>query len=177
MNSSSHSLDNFILLELDKLSSGGLKKRIVNELVDFMKEGAYINAEYKKIMNQSIIIITIVHKNIDTIFQFHISRDYPFKPPIKFIINYREYIHFLKIETRKTMNELKSFYNINCLCCNNLYCNENNWSPTYKLQHFMNEFNKIKEYRYGIIIRILCKKIVEKYLILDINLIQWLLYF
>jgi ubiquitin-protein ligase len=174
MNSSSLSLDNSILLELDKFSSGSVKRRIVNELVEFVKKDAYIDVEYKEMNNQSIILLTIVLKKTDTIFQFHISRDYPFKPPMKFKINFKDYIHFLKIETRKTLNELKSFYNINCLCCNNLYCGNINWSPTYKLQHFINEFMKIKKYRYDIVVKVLCKKIVEKYLILDINLIQWL---
>lgn len=178
MNSSSLSLDSSILFELDKFGIGSVKKRIVNELVEFVKQDAYIHAEYKEINNQSIIVITIVTiKTNNTMFQFHVSRDYPFKPPIKFKINFRDYMHFLKIESHKTLDELKTFYNINCFCCNNIYCSENKWSPIVKLKDFIVEFNKIKKYRHDIIVRILCNKIIKKYLISDINLIQWLLHF
>jgi hypothetical protein len=177
MDSSSVSLNDSILFELDKLTIGNVKKRIVNELVEYKNIYSYIHAEYKENINQPIIILTIALKKKDTLFQFYITKDYPFKPPFKFKINYKDYIDYLKIDSQKTLYELKSFYNINCLCCNNIYCNDTKWSPTMKMQDFINEFKKIKIYRYEIIIRILCKKIVEKYLISDINLLEWLLNF
>jgi hypothetical protein len=177
MDSSSLSLDNCVLFELDKLTMGSLKKRIVNELVEFKNIYSYIDAEYKESINQPVIILTIALKKNDTIFQFYITKEYPFKPPIQFKINFKNYIDYLKIESQKTLYELRTFYNINCLCCNNIYCGDIKWSPMLKMQDFINEFKKIKIYRYEIIIRLLCKKILEKYLISDINLIEWLLYF
>jgi hypothetical protein len=177
MESSSVSLHDNILFELDKLKIGNVKKRIVNELVEYKNIYSYIDAEYKENINQPIIIVTIALKKNDTLFQFYITKEYPFKPPIKFKINCKNYIDYLKIESQKTLYELKTFYNINCLCCNNIYCDHTKWSPTIKMQDFINEYKKIKIYRYEIIIRILCKKILEKYLISDINLLEWLLHF
>lgn len=175
--SSSTILDSYILFELDKISLGSFKRRITNELVEFVKSGAYIHVEYQENFiqfNRSTIIITILPNTSDIIYHFTISNEYPFKPPIKFSVNYKDYKKYLKIDSQKTLNELRVYNKIQCLCCNTISCGEH-WSPSLKMQHFIDEFNKIKKYRRNIINRLLTVKIINKYLISDINIIQWLL--
>jgi hypothetical protein len=171
--SSSQSLDTNILLELDKLQKGGLKKRLTNELVEFSKLGAYIHAEHIN-SNNNYIIITIVPKGEDNVYHFDITNDYPFRPPLRFRVNYKSYNQYLKIESLKTLTELKLYNRLDCLCCHTISCG-GKWGPTMRLFDFMNEYKKMKKYRRDIINRILVQKIINKYLYPDINLIQWLI--
>lgn len=172
--SSSQSLDADILLELDKFHKGGLKKRLTNELVELTKSGSYIHAEYINNNNKNFIIITIVPKGEENIYHFDIANDYPFAPPLSFRINYKNYKHYLKIDSLKTLNELKFYNGLNCLCCNTIFCG-GKWGPTMRLIDFINEYNQMKKYRRDIIYRILVQIIINKYLYPDVNLIQWLI--
>jgi ubiquitin-protein ligase len=90
--SSSQSLNSDILFELDKIKKGSLKRRLTNELVEFAKNGSYINAEYEYDDTKSFITITIVLKEEDNVYHFDITDDYPFKPPENFRINYKLFI-------------------------------------------------------------------------------------
>ena len=174
--SSSQPLDD-ILYNLDRFQTGPIKKRIVNELVEFKAEGAYIHSEYRENFNhfnKSAIVITIIPFQKDDIFNFTITKDYPFVPPIDFSINYKKYTKYLKIESSKTLNELREFNGINCLCCKTIACGQN-WGPALRMYNFISEYYKIKKYRRDIINRLLSAKIIEKYLISDINLLEWLI--
>lgn len=171
--SSSQCLDNNILIELDKLNIGCVKKRIVCELVDFKKKDAYVNVEYKEHINNSTIVVTIIPNDENNIYHFTIAKNYPYRPPIKFCINYKDYKQYLKIDSRKTINELQIYNNIQCLCCSTICCGCN-WSPALRMQSCINEFKQLKKYRRDIINRLLSKKIINKYLISDINLDEWL---
>jgi hypothetical protein len=177
--SSSQILDDCILLELDKFQIGSIKKRIVNELVEFKKTGACIHVVFEENFsnfNNSTIKIYIIPNEGYNIYSFTITRSYPFNPPIHFNINNKDYKQFLKINSSKTIEELRTYYGIQCLCCSSIYCS-GKWSPGLSLKNFINEFKKMKNYRRDIITRLLVKKIVDKYLVTDLHviLIEWLL--
>jgi len=171
--SSSQSLDTNILLELDKIKQLNIKRRLINELVEFVNKGAYIHVEYIN-TNIEFVTITIVLKGEDNVYHFDVIPDYPFKPPKRFSINYKNYKHYLKIDSPKTLHELKLYNRINCLCCHSISCG-NNWSPVLRLKNFINEYKNIKKYRRNIINRLLAEKIINKYLYPDANLIEWLI--
>jgi len=188
MTSSSQSLDDRILFELDKLNRGTVKKRLTNELVELKKQGAYINVDYydNNLINNSIdnsidniirkpyITVTVVLNENGCLYQFNILSDYPFKPPSMAKINYHDYRKdYLQIQSQKTIKELKEFMNCQCLCCSSILCPAN-WTPAIRIIKIIEEFEKIKKYRRLIINRLLAKKIIDKYLISDINLYQWL---
>lgn len=188
MTSSSQSLNDDILFELDKLNRGTVKRRLTNELVELQKQGAYINVEYcsnncsNNLVNNSInseiqksyITVTVVLKENNIVYQFDILTDYPFKPPTRAKINYYDYrSNYLQIQSQKTIKELKEFIPFECLCCSILLCHAN-WTPCIRIITLIQEAEKIRKYRRIIINRLLAKKIIEKYLISDINLYQWL---
>ena len=173
ISSSSQSLHSDILFELDSLQSGSTKRRLMNELVKFKNMNAYIYAEHKRNFNESVITITIVIEGEKDIYHFDITPGYPFRPPKNFRINYIDYKKYLYVNSPKTLQELKIYKGVNCLCCHTILCC-NVWSPALQLNHFINEFKKIKEYRRYIINRLLAQKIINKYLISDINLFHWL---
>ena len=171
--SSSQILNSDILLELDKFQTGGFKRRLTNELVEFFKKGSYIHAEYTDTSTTSFITITIVIQNDNNVYHFDITPDYPFRPPKNFRVNYKDYKRYLKIDSQKTLKELNLYKGLNCLCCYTISCGDN-WSPAIKLNAFINEYKKIKQYRRDIINRVLAQKIINKYLNQDINLFEWL---
>jgi hypothetical protein len=169
--SSSQSLDENILLELDKIQKGSFKRRLTNELVEFVKKGSYIHAEYEYTDTTPFITITIVLE--DNVYHFEITDDYPFKPPKNFRINYKNYKKYLKINSSKTLNELKLYTGFSCLCCYSISCGDN-WFPSLKLNNFIDEYKKNKKYRNNIIKRVLAQKIIDKYLYPYVNLFEWI---
>jgi len=202
MNSSSQSLNDDILFELDKLGVGSVKRRLTNELVQFKKQGAYIHVEcildntntenyinttntenYINTTNtinnnynyqKSYVTVSIMLNGDNTLYQFDITSGYPFKSPTMLRINYQDYrFNYLKIHSEKTVNELKEFIKFDCLCCSTLLCNDN-WSPAMRLIKIIEEVKQIKHCRKIIIHRLLAKKIIDRYLIDDINLYEWL---
>ena len=172
--SSSQSLHTDILFELDKIQKGSMKRRLTNELVEFAKKDAYIHAEYRNNGTKSFITITIALKDESTLYHFDVETEYPFRPPKQFRINYKDYTKYLRIESPKTLQELKLHNHINCLCCNTISCGAN-WGPTIRLCDFINEYKKYKQYMRNIINRILVQKIIDKYLYPHANLLEWLL--
>ena len=192
MTSSSQSLNDDILYELDKLSKGTVKRRLTNELVELQKQGAYINVEYcsNNLINTSIntpintsinseiqksyVTVTVVLKENNMVYQYDILADYPFKPPTRAKINYCDYrSNYLQIQSQKTIKELKKFIQFECLCCSSLLCYAN-WTPSIRIITLIQEAEKIRKYRRIIINRLLAKKIIDRHLISDINLYQWL---
>ena len=196
MTSSSQSLDDNILFELDKLGIGAIKRRLTNELVEFKKQGAYINVEYVEERPNTIntinsinsintinttnnnrnpyVIVTIVLKGDNTLYQLNITKEYPFHAPSTLKINYKDYrFNYLKIHSEKTLKELKEFMEFDCLCCSSILCPEN-WSPAVRLVKIIDEVKEIRNCRMIIIHRLIAKKIIDRYLISDINLYQWL---
>jgi hypothetical protein len=179
--SSSQSLDSDILFEIDRIQNGSIKKRITNELNEFKKQGAYMNVEYKiddiekidKEKSEPVLSITIIMENENNVYNFDVASCYPFRPPKNFYINHINYKNYLSIHSSKTLQELKLYKGIGCLCCHTIFCGDN-WTPLLGLKNFINEFKKIKEYRQYIIYKMLVEKIINKYLISDINLFQWL---
>lgn len=157
------------LIKLDKNSS---KKRIIRELQEISKIVKCIEIDYS---DNKLIIITISLLNDPiNIYTFEIGQNYPFIPPKSIKINSIPYLSFLKINSIKTLNDIKKMYKIDCcLCCSSLCCPDN-WSPSITLNHIINEIIKYKQYRKNIIYKLLLDKIKNKYLINDINLESWL---
>jgi hypothetical protein len=175
--SSSQSLNNDILNTLDLMQIGSIKRRLTNELVEFTKKGASIKAKYNNDTiknNNTNNSINIELEQDQCKYNFVVTREYPFRPPKMFTINNKDYKTYLKIESQKTMSELKIYYGINCLYCKTIYCSDN-WCPALKLFSLIDEFNVFTQYRYEIIYRVLAKKIIDKYLVADIDLLEWLL--
>jgi len=180
--SSSQSLDYEILHELDKIEHGSLKKRLINELVEFKKSNAYIRVECIEDQNNKYNKCNLCIKNLSinialqddsNLYNFIIPRDYPFSRP-KFNINYHNYINFIKINSLKTIQELRKYKITNeFISCNSLYSNTK-WSPVLKLNCLIDEFKKNKKYRRYIIDILLTNKIKERFLIDDIDLMCWL---
>ena len=174
LNENENILDDDIMNELNKITNNNLKKRIARELLQFKKLNAYIHIELSYYTHSYKIIISIMFLDENDLYKFEISNDYPFRPPTNFTINYKPYKNYLFINSPKTKNELKIYEGIDCLCCNNINC-ASMWSPSLTMLNHIEEYKKCKKIRRNIIIILIAKKIINKYLISDIDLMKWLM--
>lgn len=104
---------------------------------------------------------------------FIINNKYPFYPP-RLVYNEQPYSDFLKLPTQRFGNYLLKLFNKNCLCCISLYC-KYNWSPGVNISMMINEVNKMRSYKRGIVRAILIDQIKDAYLIDDIDIITYIM--
>ena len=163
--------------ELSKIGESSFKRRITNEVTELSKKCQYLNLEHTTgNQNNFTFTVTVVLEDGGDLYQFVLTNEYPFRPPATVTVNHVNMKKYLQVNSPKTLNELREFYNIRCLCCTSILC-YNNWSPSYNLLRFISEFDIIKKMRRCIIYRILIQKISYKYMndIKDINILEWLL--
>jgi hypothetical protein len=104
--------------------------------------------------------------------EFKISSYHPFKPPKLFID--KKVINFHHRSNSETFrNSLIKYSGIECFCCETILCN-NNWSPQFTLKDIINDIYKYRDARHQVVIRIIIDVIKRKYLIDDVNIVEWL---
>jgi ubiquitin-protein ligase len=164
--------------QIDLISHKCLKGRVKNEYKELSNiYNSNTNSDIKILwdaeLNNVIIEIdeTLKNDNIDT-YTFTVDRTYPFHSP-KFHFNNEPYSHYLKLPSQRFSELLKKFINKTCLCCSSLSC-KYNWSPAVKLKMFIDELNKIRQYKRNIVHKILADKVKDKYLIDDVDLDSFL---
>ena len=69
---------------------------------------------------------------------------------------------------------LLEYYRIRCMCCETKLCYDN-WSPVYTLKYILEEVDRFKNISKNLISRIFITIIKRKYLIDNINIIEWLI--
>jgi ubiquitin-protein ligase len=163
---------------LDIINPASLRRRIKRELELLQQDGYFTNILYviqdenNSLYNITSYIITI-YNNIDNkTYEFIVPTDYPFRAP-KLSINYRSYSDYQKIESPFFTDALMKYKGIKCLCCESILCS-NNWSPNLGFQNIFAEVSKFKGYCREIAYRAIIDVIKRKYLIDDINIVEWL---
>ena len=142
--------------------------RLQKELIDIKKKYSkkyYINETTIKWfnnflkVNKNIEINFILNENLLNI-KIILDENYPFKSP-KIYINSFDYLKLLKIS-----NIFKDPLIENCLCCNSILID---WYANYKIIDILKEIEKNLIIKQRVIERYMCKKIIKKYLIKDLN--------
>jgi len=105
-------------------------------------------------------------------YEFILSSHFPFKPP-KLILNSKPYCEYLRINSEAFRQLLYKYKGQQCFCCKTKLCGDN-WAPNFTISNIMDEANQIykdcKE-----IADIICINVIKrKYLIDDVNIIEWL---
>lgn len=106
-------------------------------------------------------------------FQIIVNSNFPFNAP-KLLINFKPYCNYLYIKSDKFKENIYKYKNIRCLCCNTILCG-NNWSPCFTFKHIIDEVNNNKSLCIEISKLVYVDIIKKKYLINDINIIEWLI--
>lgn len=126
----------------------------------------------KNAYNEIQYHVNIYNNNDNRNYEFIFDSLYPFKSP-KLILNYKpysEYIRFRSNEFRQVFNKYKRH---KCFCCESVLCGDN-WAPPITFAHVINEVSEFHRDCKDISNIIISNVIKRKYLIVDINLIQWL---
>jgi hypothetical protein len=161
-------------IQIGLITEKCLKTRIAREYKELSKIYNVDNIIVLYNNEQKQIIITI-NNNIHEIMETHtfvIDKTYPFVPPL-YHYNDRRYSYYLNLPSQKFKNIFKTIYKKDCLCCNSLNC-KYNWSPAIKLNMFINELNKIRQYKRNIVYKLLCSQIKYTYLNDDIPIESFL---
>jgi hypothetical protein len=167
-------------IQIESIKEKSLKSRITHEYNELSRiyTSDNITVLYNTQQKQNTITITItINRFVNEMMETHtfvVDKKNPFVPPI-YHYNDRCYSHYLNLPSQKFQNILKSIYNKDCLCCSSLNC-KYNWSPAIKLNMFINELNKIRQYKRNIVYKLLCDRIKQKYLNDDIPIENFLFY-
>ena len=152
-----------------------MKKRIEKELLSINSDSTNNFYLYKN--NFPDIEFYIIPTNNESYsnryllsIKIEITNFYPFEPP-KIKVNNYPYISLLKISDKY----LREYFNLStkCLCCVSKTC-KNNWTPNLGLKHLLKEIENNIILKIRLIEKIHCKKIVNKYLINDIPLLDFI---
>jgi len=149
---------------LSNITTNHVRKRLSKELAHISQNNLYIVNGDKETIN-----VTILDTN--NFYTFNITNNYPFHIP-KIKINNSDYINFLRIPSLRFQQLLIKITGLNCLCCNSYICN-GRWTPSMTLQHIIDEIKYFNKYKKNIINKFYADKIINKYLISDINLDIW----
>jgi len=160
--------------KLTIVSQGLFKKRLSNEIKEIIEKRGYdvyyINLNIYKNTTSYLLTIYDYIKNI--YYEFILNPSYPFTPP-KLFINNEAYTSYLRLKSIGFADLLYKYKKIRCFCCETILCPDN-WGPSITINKILDEFDKYNNYCKEISYRVIINVIKRKYLIDDINLIQWL---
>jgi len=166
-------------LQLLKIKEKFLQKRIKRELEILINlnicEENNIKIECQNVtQNSKIVYYNCEFYNLkdNNYYKIIMSNNYPFNPP-KLYVNGKSILFYHKIINFQFNKSLKKYIGINCFCCESILC-DNNWGPSLTFTSILDELNIYKDVRHQILIRIILDVIKRKYLIDDINIVDWL---
>lgn len=116
----------------------------------------------------------ISFKNIkdNRFYEFIITPNYPFMAPILYL-NSKPYLDYFIYRSDKFRSIFDKYKKNKCFCCNTLVCG-NNWGPQINLLNIINEVNSFHKDCREIADIVIINVIKRKYLIDDINILEWL---
>jgi hypothetical protein len=156
------------------ISISPIARRIKRELQNMKKCEIFCDdsditiAQY----NNADFYLTIKNNKDNRLYRFTIPSNYPFTPP-KLEINYKPYSYYLRFQSEKFRELINKYKNRDCFCCDSLLCS-NNWAPQITLNMIMNEVDNYHKECKEIADRVIVNVIKRKYLIDDVNILEWL---
>lgn len=172
----------FITDNIKQISSRTIRARFERELTQLFELNIIdpycisirIETDKENYNIQNRFIVNFYNIKDNNFYSFYFDNNYPFKPP-KLEINSKPYsdIYYLNINSYDFKQKLLKYHKIRCLCCETKLCSDN-WTPSYTMKHILNEIDHFKNICRHIIYRIIVDVIKRKYLIDDINIIEWL---
>jgi hypothetical protein len=131
------------------IRSTGCKLRIDYEVSNLRNQCKKVSTEQ---LDNGLILLQVLHNS--SVYEFSLQPDYPFKIPSNIRYNGVDYKKWLLTAySEKTIDYLKRFYFMDCLCCNTFECL---WTPVTTISHIINEINKISRIKKEIMIRMIC---------------------
>jgi ubiquitin-protein ligase len=105
-------------------------------------------------------------------YEFKVTNNFPFTPP-NIHINKKPLIFNHGLNNTAYSDALKKYTGIKCFCCETILCRDN-WSPAFTFKHILDDIEKYKHANRQVVNRAIIDVIKRKYLIDDINIVEWL---
>ena len=135
-----------------------LERRITNELYLLYKR--FNNISITRDENHDSVVN--VYRDNDH-YSITLGVAYPFKPPIKILVNKQLVKKIFKFDGTIFSNYLLEYYGATCVCCSSILFNHSLWTPGLKIHNVISEIEKISLVKKKILTRILCNGIRNKY--------------
>jgi len=151
-----------------------MARRIKHELNDMKKQCIFNDDDFVTITKYHGEDFDIIFRNIkdNRLYKFIISPKYPFKAP-ELVLNNRPYSSYFLFKSPEFRELFYKYKGHRCFSCESLLC-PNNWKPTVRLTKIIEEVNLFYKECKEIIDIVIVNVIKRKYLIDDINIIEWL---
>lgn len=150
-------------------------RRIKRELQDMKKQGIFDTDNNVDIINYNTNekeFDVIIKDNTSFVYKFHIPRNYPFNAP-KFFLNNKPYSHYFKFQSDMFRDKFYKYRTQHCFCCESILCCDN-WGPHLNMTNIIQEVKKLYDDCRKIVDTIIVEVIKRKYLIDDVNILEWL---
>jgi hypothetical protein len=167
-----------LLSVFQKPLTSGIGGRLKRELLDMIKlsicnvETISFAGEIDPIHREHFYRLTFCHNKDQRWYEFRLSSLYPFREP-RLWLNGQPYESFLRMNSVAFKQALLKYTSNYCLCCKSIL-NTNNWAPVYKLKDVAKEVHDFYQVCRRVADNVIVNVIKRKYLIDDINLIEWI---
>lgn len=156
---------------------GGVAGRVKRELREMIEqnlcdpESISFTCEIDNISKHHFYKLNLRHNLDHRWYEFILSPHYPFRAP-KLRLNNRAYETFLcsSVAFNKALDK---FTGNKCLCCKSMLC-QDNWAPIMLLKQVFAEVQLYHNFCRKVSTHIIVNVVKRKYLIDDINLLEWL---
>lgn len=162
----------------DKYAYGGIAGRVRRELKQIMelnlcdRDSISFTCEIDNLSNEHLYKLKLRNIMDRRWYEFILSPHYPFRPP-KLRVNECDYGSYLKMSSIEFGNALERYTGHKCLCCSSMLCHSN-WAPIMLLKQVFTEVKFYHNLCRKVAIHVIVGVIKRKYLIDDINLLEWL---
>lgn len=151
-----------------------IAKRIKRELQEMKQRGFFRNDSDVDIIKKSLNEreFHLIMKTNGRLYTFRIPHNYPFHAP-KFFLNNKPYSHYFKFKSSEFRDKFYKNQCKNCFCCQSILCCDN-WGPHLNISKIIEEVNTLYNDCRKIVDTIIIDVIKRKYLIDDVNILEWL---
>jgi hypothetical protein len=148
--------------------------RVKRELKDMIKLGIFCHDSDVTISKYCDKQFHIIFKNIkdDRLYKFIIPHNYPFAPPT-LELNNKPYLSYFRFRSEKFRELFYKYKGDKCFCCETKLCGDN-WGTPVTLLNVIEEVSLFHKDCREIADRVIIDIIKRKYLIDDINILEWL---
>ena len=149
-------------------------RRIKRELQDIKKAGIFCDDNNVSIINNCETGFDVIFKNNkdNRLYKFIVPYNYPFLPP-KLELNNKPYSSYFSFRSDKFKELFYRHKGERCFCCETKLCGTN-WGPPVTFIHIIEEINSFHKDCREIADIVIVDVIKRKYLIDDINILEWL---
>ena len=171
-------VDSILISVFDKPPTSGIGGRVRRELHGMIKDGVCdpnsisFTCVKDPIFHEHLYLLKIYNLNDGRWYEFKLSAQYPFREP-KLILNGKPYEEYLRPNSLAFKQALIRYTGNYCLCCKSMLCKQT-WAPIMLLRDIFKEVEEFHSICRRVSNNVLVNVIKRKYLIDDINLIEWM---